>query len=657
MLSATQDRGEPESPRKRPRKRTRTGWLVYAFSHARLNSHNPPTRLASHAETAVESDGARPQCRNCQAKGSTCQWGLKASFHPSRSYSLSASDSAALAAIEQQRKRFSYANSRFGTIIDQTSKVIRYYDLIDDTDPSFLDSEASDHENDTGNFPQLSPVVEAVGDMGPPASPPSAWTPVAPAHSPDMLDNATCQNYPSLNIIPQPLSGEISIGDLLFRPRIGSVELTRRLSSDGWAPSPVSELHHASPFVSPTRLDRNAAPLPTSPHQLIPAGVLQPTEIPLPVSVAEKARLLCAYLQETGPWCETTDSEMHFTVKSIHSMMKSPAFTGAVMALASRQLDHARDQPRPVTLELYQYTIQLLLRQDLKKQDACVLAACTLLCVYEMMASGVHEWRRHLKGCAAHLQAQKWNGSSKGIVKSCFWAFARIDVWAAFVSGKTTLIPTNFWLDNMSITSVAGQGDVDDYCNLANLIFAEIVNLLASVAQEDAQDTTSTASISVLWEKLQDWRRLRPPEVKPLLRNPPTSMRPFPDILYSRSSTICGNTFYHAGCILLLQTGHPGFSVEDISYELKNAVWHARELGGISTSNPSHANWVNQLQPLYIAGTVFASSANGPNLGSDQDEYAAEKILLLKQLARIERETGWKTSDRAASLRSLWGLA
>ncbi len=30
------------------------------------------------------------------------------------------------------------------------------------------------------------------------------------------------------------------------------------------------------------------------------------------------------------------------------------------------------------------------------------------------------------QGCAAHLQAQKWNGSSKGIVKSCFWAFARI---------------------------------------------------------------------------------------------------------------------------------------------------------------------------------------------------------------------------------------
>lgn len=43
-----------------------------------------------------------------------------------------------------------------------------------------------------------------------------------------------------------------------------------------------------------------------------------------------------------------------------------------------------------------------------------------------MMASRVEEWRRHLKGCAGFLRAQKWNGSSEGIVKASFWAFARI---------------------------------------------------------------------------------------------------------------------------------------------------------------------------------------------------------------------------------------
>lgn len=38
------------------------------------------------------------------------------------------------------------------------------------------------------------------------------------------------------------------------------------------------------------------------------------------------------------------------------------------------------------------------------------------------------------------------------------------------------------------------------------------------------------------------------------------------------------------------------------------------------------------------------------------EEYAAEKILLLKQLARIEHETGWETTGRAAALRVEWGF-
>ncbi|CAI7615504.1 unnamed protein product [Penicillium manginii] len=83
-------------------------------------------------------------------------------------------------------------------------------------------------------------------------------------------------------------------------------------------------------------------------------------------------------------------------------------------------------------------------------------------------------------------------------------------------------------------------------------------------------------------------------------------------------------------------------------------------------------NWVNQLQPLFIAGTLFGTSelvvqdfetsvslvGELDSLESpDSDKFCAEKIILLKHLAKIERETGWKTSDRAAELRSLWGFA
>lgn len=78
-------------------------------------------------------------------------------------------------------------------------------------------------------------------------------------------------------------------------------------------------------------------------------------------------------------------------------MMESPAFRVAAMALASKQLDSVRGRQRQATLLLYQHTIQVLIHQDPSRADATVLATCTLLCVYEMMASDVSEWRRHLK--------------------------------------------------------------------------------------------------------------------------------------------------------------------------------------------------------------------------------------------------------------------
>lgn len=147
------------------------------------------------------------------------------------------------------------------------------------------------------------------------------------------------------------------------------------------------------------------------------------------------------------------------------------------------------------------------------------------------------------------------------------------DVWAAFISGKTTLIPTDFWLDDMSIESLAAKGNVDDYCNLAILIFAWIVNLRA-ISSKEKESRSISAAVSNLWDEFQKWYRLRPEEVCPLLKNSSSPSRVFPTIVYTRSSSskllvslnmlnsfssqmtiVCGNTFYHAGSILLLQTG------------------------------------------------------------------------------------------------------
>ena len=85
------------------------------------------------------------------------------------------------------------------------------------------------------------------------------------------------------------------------------------------------------------------------------------------------------------------------------------------------------------------------------------------------------------------------------------------------------------------------------------------------------------------------------------------------------------------------------------SREALDPIWHAKELCGISTSNVSHATWINQAFPLYIAGVTFGTADDG-------NEYAAEKFALLKHLARIQQETGWPTAGKATELRQRWGL-
>jgi hypothetical protein len=193
--------------------------------------------------------------------------------------------------------------------------------------------------------------------------------------------------------------GGLSIGDLLSQrdPQRTEQSLKRTSLDLPFSPSSVSTCPQSFDVATAAASSTYAPPF--SIGQAISKDIPPPPEPSQPVSSAEKVRLICSYIQETGTWCETTDSEMHFTVRSIHDMMKSPAFAAAAMSLASRQLDYVERRQRSVTLELYQYTIQLLLQQDPGKADASVLATCTLLCVYEMMASGVHEWRRHLKVC------------------------------------------------------------------------------------------------------------------------------------------------------------------------------------------------------------------------------------------------------------------
>ncbi|KAF0330442.1 alkaline phosphatase family protein [Colletotrichum asianum] len=597
-----------------------------------------PPVIGGDTSSSFWSDGARPRCRNCEFRGDGRAWGVKVSFHPSRALTLSAEDEASLLDVEQQRR----ADNTEQADADEP------HQFVDDT-------------NDIVEFFQ--------GDYVTPSSPISDVDDPVVIHEPESQTDAESHTIPFVesttpddqNLDQGSWKAAEEAPGLTAHAQQQILPLITADTGAHQAPALHAEtvVSYTAPFSLGQAIFSDAAPLP---------------DLDLPVSKTEQAHLMTAYLRETGTWCETTDSEKHFTVKSIHSMMESRAFMAAALALSSRQVDTLRGRQRQTALELYQYTIRLLIYQDPSEADTSILATCTLLCVYEMMASSVSEWRRHLNGCAGLLKSRNWKGCSKGIIKSCFWAFARIDIWAAFIIGQTTLLSTTCWVENDSIPAVsaaaAASGDIDDYCNLAILVFAKIINLIAhnppSPRISAAHRVTMTED---LWKDLSIWWKFRPRDVCPLLREEPRgSGNPFPTVVFTTSAAICGNTFFHAGSILLHETGL--VSSSSTEKELSDPIWHARELGGLSISNDSHANWVNHLQPLFIAGRALANTSRwGGRLleaqpsdtyddcFGDGEEYALEKLALLKQLAKIEKETGWKTSDRSAELRRLWGFA
>ncbi|KAK6212686.1 hypothetical protein LQW54_004953 [Pestalotiopsis sp. IQ-011] len=229
-----------------------------------------------------------------------------------------------------------------------------------------------------------------------------------------------------------------------------------------------------------------------------------------PIGETDKAQLITSYLQETGTWCETTDSDRHFTVRSVHELLRSPVFSAAALAL---------------------YIIRRLISHNPADNSLAALSCYVLLYVYEMMGSPVEEWRRHLRGCSIFLKNAPWTGNRVGIGKTCFWAFARIDLWAAFLTGQKTLIPTDSWVVDEDPRSVADNGDVDDFGNLAILIFAKIINLCAT-----ARNSYTHETVAELWTQLQLWWRERPEEIRPLFRTQPSNPEPMPTIIYSKSS-------------------------------------------------------------------------------------------------------------------------
>ncbi|TQN67384.1 Transcription activator AMTR1 [Colletotrichum shisoi] len=369
----------------------------------------------------------------------------------------------------------------------------------------------------------------------------------------------------------------------------------------------------------------------------------------------EECALWKNWVDEISPWLDKFDNQRHFQ-HSLPTMARShDHLRYSMLALSARQLE-LKDRSRPTdqSLALYQEAIHLLLPR-LPTRTTAVIASCVVLCVLEMASCSPKAWRRHLDGCASLMQAVGMNGFVGGVEQALFWCFVRMDVCGALISSVRTLIPVDRWASGLADAGrflAHNDRGHDTWANYAVYLCARVLNLLAPLAKanpgglffdggglptNDAQYRTRWMR---LWRLVEDWHARRPAEMRPIMTIPPSSddAEPFPAILYSNPAAVSGNQIYHTAALLMLQNRPASLRPWP---RPRSALWHARQICGISMTNHHHGAWTNSVQPLWIAGRCMS--------------HPAEHRAILRLLDKIERESGWGTKWRADDLKDFWG--
>ncbi|KAI8160564.1 Transcription activator AMTR1 [Colletotrichum sp. SAR 10_70] len=365
----------------------------------------------------------------------------------------------------------------------------------------------------------------------------------------------------------------------------------------------------------------------------------------------EECALWKNWVDEISPWLDKFDNQRHFQ-HSLPTMARShDHLRYSMLALSARQLElKNRDRPTDQSLALYQEAIHLLLPQ-LSTRTTAVIASCVVLCVLEMASCSPKAWRRHLDGCASLMEAVGMNGFVGGVEQALFWCFARMDVCGGLISSVKTLIPVNHWASQIDLEADVGlflsHPGHDMWANYAVYICAQVLDLLAPLAKANPgglffdgprNDMRYRVRWMKLWRYVEDWHSRRPSEMQHIMSIPSSDTEPFPKILYSNPAAISGNQLYHTASLLMLQNRPASLR---LSPRPRSALWHARQICGISMTNHHHGAWTNSVQPLWIAGRCMS--------------HPAEHRAILQLLEKIEKESGWGTKWRADDLKEFWG--
>ncbi|OAL47739.1 hypothetical protein IQ07DRAFT_126963 [Pyrenochaeta sp. DS3sAY3a] len=324
------------------------------------------------------------------------------------------------------------------------------------------------------------------------------------------------------------------------------------------------------------------------------------------------------------------------------------------------------------------------------------LAAIAILCVYELLDAPGPEWSAHLSALplletapAQILDTLTPQPPPRGLSKrSIFWNFVRQDYLYAFINEtRTRLNPDDpqFWRESGLVADTNGYPQPHCATNASNNIWLEtdedlvshslfwilskIANFIADAGAFDVDrcgaqpNQLSHDELSVQWNgldlALQQWSKGLPSSFASFVRTPllqigadaaPFGLQhSFDRITYTIPT--CGSTIqnYHMARILLLMNKPPErrtlratFTERLSSYQRiqEEAVYHSKEICGISLSSPPESVRIQSVQPLFVAGQCLVE--------------VKERDMVVDLLRGIEEDLGWATDYRVQRLNAEW---
>jgi hypothetical protein len=384
---------------------------------------------------------------------------------------------------------------------------------------------------------------------------------------------------------------------------------------------------------------------------------------------ARLVRYLQNWITECAPQLDKFDEEQHFQIEVPLVAQRSPALLYALLAFSSRQMERrGLMQGHCDSLELYQESIRLL-APALQAKDSVTLVTACVLAVFELMSSETGNWRRHVEGCASLFEVFGVNGFSGGLLQAVFWCYARMELCGSFTSdgAETMVLAPEKWVPNLTNRSMVSPKDAeklvsamfreksreshDMHANWSIYLCAKVCDLKYRRTQylelgrtHGNDDRPFSQQWRALWAELQFWLDERPATMKSTAvalaggeGGDDDGGLVFPTIVFPHWAAISSNQVYHAACISMLGMQPPDsrFGSQSLS------LWHARQVCGISCSNPHPGSMVNSIQPLFTAGRLMS--------------HVSEREKIAELLRSIERETGWAALWRLRDLEAEWG--